>query len=372
VSNGKLVLSAPAADGWCPAISGTVGGSTYIYRATPATAPTMSVVATGTSGSVSRRIAVTYKTTTAGSALAREGMIGIEDLKIDNNADVRVGVGTNGNVTLKNNGNVCGNIRKGVGKKYFPDNNATQCTGYTVTEGNVTLPPVSSFMPTEIATDNSNYRLATCTKITEPRSPTGCQTDTYSGKWKSNEPYDPYTRTIYASNNTTLTVGGGDYFICRLYIKNNSHLVMDADAQVRFFFDTPENCKMAAGEKQIDINNGADIIATGYQPEIGKFDVPGFYIMGSEKISTTIEFSNNGTTNELVLYAPNSHVVIKNNATYTGVIAGKTVHFEKATLKQDEGFVPPEIGGVTIYERQSYVECTGATVPPSGAPNANC
>jgi hypothetical protein len=372
VSGGTLVLSAATTDGWCPPVSGSVGDSTYVYRATPVTATTMSVVATGTSDSVSRRIAVTYDTTTIGDALGKEGLIGVDDLHLDENADARVGIGTNGNVTVDNNANVCGNIRKGVGKEHDTDG-STQCTGYTLTEGNVTLPPVSSFMPTDILENNSNYRLATCTKIVgETREPTGCQEDSYTGKWKSTEPWNPSTRSIYMSGvggGTTLTLGGGDYFICRLYIKNNSHLVMKEGAQVRIFFDTPEKCGIKAGEKQIDVSNNSDVTATGYQPEIGKFDMPGFYVMGSESIPTTIEFSPNGGANEFILYAPNSNIVIKNNATYTGVIAGKTVHFEKATLKQDAGFKPPEIGGATIFERQSYVECTGTTATP---PNAGC
>ncbi len=37
-----------------------------------------------------------------------------------------------------------------------------------------------------------------------------------------------------------------------------------------------------------------------------------------------------------------------------------------------EGAAPealPQLGGATIFARQSYVECTGATASP---PNANC
>jgi len=373
VKSNLLALSTASVDGWCPAIAGTVGEATYVYRSTPAVgSTTMSVVATGTSGTVSRRIAITYKATTIGSALGKEGIIGLDDVDIDNNADSRVSVGTNGNVHIHNNGNVCGNVRYGVGKKLEIGNNGTQCKGYGVTEGNVTLPPVSSFMPTDITTNNSNYRLVTCTKTSPTKVPTGCQSDTYTGGWSSAEPWNPSTssRTIYASNNTTLTLGGGDYWICRLYVKNNSHLVMADGAKVRIFFDTPENCGIQSGEKQIDINNNADISATGYQPELGKFDVPGFYLMGSTKIATTVELSNNGTSNELLIYAPNSDILIKNNATYTGVLAGKTVHLDNnAIVRQDAGFEPPKIGGATIYQRQSYVECTGATASP---PNANC
>jgi hypothetical protein len=372
VSGSTLVLSGPAADGWCPPVGGTVGDSSFVYRATPSVVAggTMSVVATGTAGSVSRRVAVTFKTTTVGSALANEGLIGLDDVEIDNNADARVGVGTNGNIHIHNNGNVCGNIRHGIGKKATFDNNGTQCQGYQVTEGNVSLPPVSSFIPTDIATNNSNYRLAVCTQTSPVNLPSGCQTDTYNGKWSSSEPWNASTRTISSSNNTTLTLGGGDYFVCRLLISNNSHLVMADGANVRIFFDTPENCKLKSGAKQIDISNNADVTSTGYQPELGKFNMPGFYVMGSPTIQTTIEFSNNSGTNEFVLYAPQTDIIVKNNAVYKGVIAGKTVHLENnAIVEQDDGFEPPQIGGATIYERQSYVECTGAAATP---PNASC
>ncbi len=57
------------------------------------------------------------------------------------------------------NANICGDIRHGIGKECEPHSNAKQCPGYQVTEGNKTLPPVSSFMPSNIATSNSNYRL---------------------------------------------------------------------------------------------------------------------------------------------------------------------------------------------------------------------
>jgi hypothetical protein len=371
VSSNTLVLSKAAADGWCPEISGKVGDSTYVYRSTPAVgSTTMSVVATGTNGAASRRIAVTYKATTVGSALGQEGVIGLDDVEIDNNADARVSVGTNGNIHVHNNGNVCGSIRYGVGKKATFDNNGTQCSGYTKTEGNVTLPPVSSFIPTDIATNNSNYRLFTCTKTSPVKEPSGCQSDTYSGSWNSTEPWSPALRRIYASNNATLTLGGGDYWVCRLHISNNSHFVMADGAKIRIFFDTPENCGLKSGEKQIDISNNADVSATGYQPELGKFDVPGFYVMGSPTTTTTIEFSNNAGSNEFLLYAPNTHIIIKNNAVFTGVIAGKTVHLDNnAVVRQDKGFTPPLIGGAKLFERQSYVECTGATASP---PNANC
>jgi hypothetical protein len=371
VKSGTLVVSGAAADGWCPEVTGSVGDSTYAYRVTPqVSGGTMSVVATGMAGNVSRRIAITFKTTTVGSALGAEGVIGVDQVEIDNNADARVSVGTNGNIHIHNNGNVCGNIRHGVGKQAEFDNNGTQCKGYVVTEGNVSLPAVSTFMPTDIATNNSNYRLVTCTKTTPVKEPAGCQTDTYNGSWGKSEPWDAQSRTISTSNNATLTLGGGDYFVCKLVISNNGHLIMADEAHVRVFFDTPENCGLKSVAKQIDISNNADVTSTGYQPKLGKFDVPGFYLMGSATIKTKVEWSNNSGTNEFVLYGPNTDIELNNNATYIGVIAGKTVHLDNnAIVKQDAGFKPPQIGGATLFQRQSYVECTGGSASP---PNAYC
>ena len=71
-----------------------------------------------------------------------------------------------------------------------------------------------------------------------------------------------------------------------------------------------------------------------------------------------------------MIYAPNTAITITGNATFKGVIAGKTIDISgSALITQDSGFEPPQIGGATLYQRQSYVECTGASASP---PNASC
>jgi hypothetical protein len=147
---------------------------------------------------------------------------------------------------------------------------------------------------------------------------------------------------------------------------------MGATATVRIFFDTPENCGAKAGStwEPIKVENNADITSSGYQPSADKFAVPGLYVTGSTSIASKVSFSNNSGSNQFVLYAPNSNLYFENNATYKGAIAGKTIYFtNNAKVEQDEGFEPPQLGGSTIYARQSYVECTGATGSP---PNASC
>jgi hypothetical protein len=370
MSGSTLTLTSAAADGWCPEATGTVGDSTYAYRITPQTGGAMTIVAAGTSDGVGRRIAIALTASTVGSALELAGVIGLEDITLENNADIRVGVGTNGDVSLTNNATICGNIRHGVGKKATFTNNADQCSGYAITEGNQSLPPVSSFIPTDIATNNSNYRLVKCTSTNVP---TGCESDSYVANgnkgYTSTLPWNPTTRTISTGNNSTLTLSGGDYFVCRLELTNNSHLIMAANAHVRIFFDTPENCNLKSVAEQLILSNNTDIQATGNGT--GNSDLPGLYMMGSTTISTRANFQNNsGTTNEFVLYAPNTDIVIENDATYKGVLAGKTIKLSNnATVEQDAGFKPPQIGGATLFSRQSYVECVGPTGSP---PNANC
>jgi hypothetical protein len=372
VSGSTLVLSGAAADGWCPEIKGTVGESSFAYRVSPAATASLTIVATGASGPVSRRVAETLKSSTIGSVLSGAGVIGLEDITLDNNAEIRVGVGTNGNVLLANSASICGNIRHGVGKKTEFTNSASQCSGYGVTEGNQTLPPVSSFMPTDITTNNSDYRLVKCVST---NTPVGCQLDSYETSnhkgFGTTVPWNPATRTISTENNATLTLTGGDYFICKLELANNTHLIMGLNANVRIFFDTPENCNLPAGSEQINVSNTADIQSTAYQVSEGKSGVPGLYLMGSSTIPTKVTMRNNtGTANEFILYAPNTEINIENNATYKGVIAGKSVHLmNSARVEQDAGFEPPLIGGAKIFSRQSYVECVGATGSP---PSANC
>lgn len=416
-------------DGWCPATSPeTVGTSTFTYRFAAVGSGAcdgyaLCAVSTGINGEVTRRVLVNFDddgivdegeneegeneegTEEEGTeeegvdetdGLVTEGLIGEDSITMSGNADVQVGVGTNGNLTTSGNASICGDIRVGVGKKWIKSGNASQCSGYGKAEGNRTLPPVSTFIPSTISSVNSNYRLIKCKST---GNPVGCQSDTYAGgKWTETSPFDPKTRRIQASGNTTLTLGGGDYWICSISLSGNSELIMAEGAHVRVFFDTPENCGVTT---QISLSGNNRIAATGYQPDEEQYDMPGFFLLGSPTTPTTINLSGNySTTNEFVIYAPNSNINISGNATMKGLIAGKTLNISgNGEIINDDGFLlPPDLNpwhggddgdggddegseeegsedeggpGVVYYTAQDYVECTG--VPTSGeAPNASC
>jgi hypothetical protein len=382
---------------WCPQIAGTVGDASYVYRVSPVGLACgedeLCVVSTGTAGEVSRRIEVTYDRSGAfkneqenttwheeirtetekieqelkesreegninktkeleekrqtlleeeSKKAHLEGFVGREGITISGNGDIRVGVGTNGNLETSGNASICGDIRHGIGKRWLSTGNANQCSGYEVTEANVELPSVASFIPVDIATNNSDYRLVTCAK-TAPAA--GCQSDTLTGdKWSSNYPFNPTTREISLSGNATLTVGGGDYWICSITFSGNSQLIIAKGARVRFFFDTPENCGNNGNQLSFSGNNR--ISATGYQPSLGQFELPGFYFLGSPTVASQINLSGNSSvTNELIIYGPNTSINVSGNATWKGIIAGKRIAMSgNGTVEQDAGFeVPPEL-----------------------------
>jgi hypothetical protein len=419
-TGGVLEGTTKEKDGWCPTVEGTVGGGKYAYRVSPAGSTCgeykLCVVATGTVGEVSRRIEVAYsesavtetienKTTgteTGGSTTTGttgtpgspgiEGVIGLEGIELNGNGEIHVNVGTNGDVTGNGNTKVCGDIRHGIGKAFKPTGNAKQCEKYVITEGNKTLPPVTSFMPSNIATVNSNYRLARCTKTKPTKEPTGCELDSFSGNRNPNKPWDPTTRSITVDGNDTLTVSGGDYWVCSVSISGNAQLIMAASAQVRFFFDTPEHCGLSSGANQISITGNSRIATSN--PAV----MPAFYLLGSTAIPTGVDLGGNGATaNEVVVYGPNTTVKISGNGLYRGVIAGKKVIVSgNGNIENSTSYKPPaEITPVTetkssseektttgsttketittarYYSPQFYVECTG--LPAAGAaPNASC
>lgn len=414
--------------GWCPPTPPEqVGDGTFSYRFAAVGSGEcdgyeLCAVATGNVGEVTRRVLVNFDDDgivkppkadpdeddpneddpPAGEeggditdGVVTEGLIGEDSIAMSGNADIQVGVGTNGDLVTSGNTSICGDIRVGVGKRWNRSGNATQCSGYELVEGNRTLPPVSAFIPANIASSNSNYRLYKCQSA---GNPPGCQSDTYAGgNWTNTKPFNPNSRVIQASGNTTLTLGGGDYWICGISLSGNSQLIMAEGAHVRVFFDTPERCGVT---NQINLSGNNRIAATGYQPDKGQFDMPGFFLLGSPTVQTSVNISGNySTINEFVIYAPRSQVNLSGNATLKGLVAGKTLNVSgNGEIVNDDGFrLSPDLnpwheddeddgggddgsgddgddeapGGITYYTAQGYVECSGLP-GPGEAPNADC
>lgn len=440
--------------GWCAPIEGEVGGATYSYRISALGSSCgprdVCIVSTGSADEVDRRIELsldegalwnpmteaqiiqkeielnekkgssqaeleqleeeweeTVENESKGGGIA--GLVGRESITSSGNAQVKVGVATDGDLTTSGNTSICGSIQIGVGKKWSKSGNAKQCSGYSVTEGNMSLPAVTSFMPSDIATHNSNGRITKCTG----GLPAECQTDTYNGSWSSTSPLNPSKRSISLSGNTILTLGGSDYWLCSLTLSGNSKVIMAKGAHVRVFFDTPENCGTS---NQISMSGNNEITATGYQGTPGNFDMPGFYLLGSTTSASQVSLSgNSSTTNEMIIYAPDSYINVSGNAAYKGIIAGRQIAWSgNGSIEQDTGFeIPPELdsasgdgsGAKTIegkkltkeeeikkleeelkilqenggseaggrtFNASAYVECSGGAAATGEQPDAGC
>lgn len=350
--------------GWCPATTPeTVGRATFSYRVSAFKPKSeLSVVAVGASGGVSRRVDVKLAAKSEGNVFLTEQLIGESGIHLEGGPTLNTDLGTNGSIELTSNGKsyvLCGDIRHGVGKASPTPNSPPTCPEQgEVTEGTQTLPPVVP--PEDIATSNSNCRLAAT-----------CGEDPYQGKKRTEtKPWDAEHRFINVPQGASLTLGGGDYWICGLFV--DGELIMASKSQVRIFFDTPEHCPgLDSSHTQINISASAAIRSTGYGTSEDTFNVPGLYVMGSPTIPTTVNLTGSaGGLNEVMIYAPYSNLEISGNATWIGMFAGKTVRMNgNPKIKSDARIPLPEQFYTGLLERSRYVECTGATGSP---PDVNC
>jgi hypothetical protein len=376
-SNGNYVTDPlpSATSPWCTSVGGPsdpdaqVGDGYFTYRVMPCGYGTtgtgctqgpnrsrlMKVVSEGYQDGVIRRVAITASGI-AGSVSSNfpAAAIGKDGVSTDGSSTIYGDVATNGNVTMNGASKICGDIQVGSGKNV----NGQQCGGsYTVSQGNLTLPPVK-IDSSVCATPSLPWPVCDDVRLTSGLDPI-----TGSVSW------DPATRTLSMSGNATVTLGGTDYSFCRLDAQGNSQLIMAAGAHVRLFFDSPENCGLSSPATQIDVTGS--FTSTSWDPASGSYDLPIIYMLGSTSgsIATEAQFWGNADS-QFQLYAPNTDVNMGGSATYWGTVAGKTLNTDgNAELRSDPN-VPPPVGdpNFVLYTIRTYVECG----PQGTTPDANC
>ncbi|HEU4707216.1 MAG TPA: hypothetical protein VFS64_08520 [Solirubrobacterales bacterium] len=340
--------------GWCPSTATEqVGGATYSYMVSsyPANGE-ISVVSVGNSGTVSRRVSVSMKTQSGKNVFANERVIGQEEIEIIGNPRIETDIGTNGSIDAEGSYVICGNDRHGAGHEA-----PTPSCGKEKSEGNKELPAITP--PANLSTENDNCRVPeTCTG-----SKTG-KVDPYSKKLTSKNPWEE-PRHINIASQQTLTMGGTNYFVCELNIQGK--LYMPVGAHVTIYIDTPEHCGLSSGAPQLTMGGNAVIESSAYNPAQGLYEVPSIYLLGNGEVKLD---GTPGTTDEVMIYAPYSHIDLGGNATWNGMLAGKSMKIHgNPVIKSDPNLKQPELTLASLFQRTRYVECTGATGSP---PNANC
>jgi hypothetical protein len=347
-AGGDLFAGSAAADGWCPAVTGDVGDATWSYRASPAgvsgTTKSFSIVATGNTNGVIRRVEVSAETPTATSVFANNTVVGRDWINLDSNAEINGNASTNGNITLASNSRLCGYAQVGPGKVVTPQ--SSQCAQYQPpTQGTISLPPVDPGL------------LANATSTNLFFAPEKNPGDTISGN-QAEVTWNATTRSLTIDGNSSLTLGGGDYKLCRLSLKSNSVLYVAESRNVRIFFDTPENCGLPSGTAQISMDSNTRVGPTSANPAS-----LALIVLGSETLQTRVELdSNSESTMPLIVYAPRSVIDIDSNSTYVGAIAGQSIDINSnAEIRSHQDASNFQLPVLLHYRQARYVECSPTT-----------
>jgi hypothetical protein len=352
---GAPLTTGVATGGWCPPVSGTVGTASWTYQqssaaSTAGTPQPTTIVATGSSGGVSRRIALSVRPESGASIFAEEGVATSDFINLTGNPSIYVNTGSNGNVSFAGSAGICGIIRHGAGDHLSGTNT---CPGYGVTEGDRAIAPLSESFRVGLMSTNRNCQIArTC-------SPAASYT-------KSGSFWNPTTRTINIGQNATLTLPTGDYLICRFYGGNGS-LVVPTGARVRIFFDTPEACGLSAGATQLSTGGNFNIDSTGYNPQTGVGSLPGFYFFGSTETMTRADFGGGSSANEFIFYGPSISVTMRGNVEYTGAFAARDITITgNATIRSPTILDYTSIPTTLMWRQDRFIECRTGTNPGLG------
>jgi hypothetical protein len=357
-AGGDLFAGPAEADGWCPEFTGQAGDAEWSYRVSAATVDgttkEVSVVATGDAEGVTRRINVDSSTPISEGVFGSNSVVGRDGITLDSNSNIRGSSATNGSVELSSNSYICGTVQHGpppddllpAGSQ--PGGPSCPQSTYPETIGTVNLPPVDPSLLSGATSTNRFFA---------PQVPNG---DTISGS-TSDVSWNATNRTLSINSNSSVTIGGNDYNLCRLSMNSNSQLIIAAGAHVRLIFDTPENCNLPAGTAQFEMESNTQLTVTSGNPA----DLA-ILVMGSDTIPTTVQMNSNSNnkTFPVIIYAPRSAVELDSNATFLGAVAGKTVHMDSnAHVVSDARASDFQLPILLHYQQDSYVECSsGVTV----------
>jgi hypothetical protein len=356
-----------SAPGWCAAVSGSVAGAangaTYSYRVRPASAAIGSpprellVVATGTVGETTRRVAVIARDAGEMRPFSGAEAIAADFLTMHSSSRLTASRVATGGAFTRETGTTttCTALRVGPGRTP----SSPPCATST---GEAVLPAINQG---DVASNNSNARLAN-------------GSDTVSGgtiAWNSAQ------RTLIVSAGATLTLGGGNYSLCSLELRGSSQLLATSPTAVNVYFDSPENCGQSSGIDQLLTARSSTISATsrypgdlallfaGSESRVSEAQLAG-QSPGSSCATSTVPW-------QAVIYAPRTDVTIRQSERMhmCGGLAARSLRLMRGAILQ----IQPGLAStwrVPGTERGHYTagrfaECSAAPAE-GGAPDAGC
>lgn len=356
VSSGGSVYLAEPIGGWCAPVRGDTTLGSFTYRVAPQTGSQLEIVSRGTANGVSRRVDVHAQSSSGQSIFSDAGVKSIESLTMDSASEIRSSAASNGDIVLSGNAKLCGNSSVGVGRQVVLDSNATHhaettCAGVgEAMQKPLDLPPVNQG---DAATVNDNGRFFS----QDLRQPA----DTGGVTW------NPATRELALTNNTSLTLGGRIYSFCRLTMSSNTAIYIAPGSSVTIYFDSPEACNQPSGTTQLNLSSNSRITSTGGGPSN-----VAILMVGSSALETRVQLNSNtqvasSCNQNFVIYAPRTVIDLDSNSIYCGAIAAKSIHMDSnSKIFEDSGassFILPY--AQPHYVITQFVECsTDSTSPP--------
>ncbi len=357
VSTAGTILVAPPVAGWCSPVSGTTTQGTFKYSVAPS-AGQIEIVSVGVSNGVTRRVQVTADSVSGQKVFSDFQVKGRDFISPDSNAEIRADTATNGDMNLLGSAKLCGTGSVGVGRNLTLDSNAlhaadTDCTGTgALLHEPLALPSVNQG---DAATVNDNGRFF--------------DLDARTGGDKV--AWNAATRTLTLSQNSSLTLGGSIYSLCKLEMSSNTAIYVAPGSSVSMYFDSPEACELPSGSVQLNLDSNSRITTTGG----GAADFA-IFMVGSDVLQTKMQLNSNtqvagACEQNFVIYAPRTDATFISNSTYCGAIAAKSILLSSNarlyTSSSAKDFVLP--GAAPHYEAGAFVECASIEQTP---PDAGC
>jgi hypothetical protein len=347
--------AASGAGGWCPQqVTGAIDRGAYAFMVKP-TATEIEIVSRGTVDGVSRRVDVVARSSGGIQPFGSAGVIGLDYINLNSNANLNANLATNGDITLNSNSAInCNYAQIGVGHQVIQ--NANTSISCPAAQGTISLPPVN---PGDVATNNSNGRI--------------CNLDPISGELCA-QAWNPATKVLQLNSNSSITLGssGGtyNYFFCQLTLNSNSSLYIAGGATVRIYFGTPDTAPCLNQASPLNLNSNAKILPTG----AGPVDIA-LLVVGSDTKATNITLNSNtqliSCPQSFVLYAPRSALTFNSNNQFCGGLAAKSLLFNSNSGGVNNAGTQFQLPNTVAghYDPEEYVECSTAAVTP---PDAEC
>ena len=377
-------VAAPGSNGTCASSSYMLGnGSTYSYYTTPAlgsgavcAGSSLSssieiaqrcITAVGTAAGVTARAQIRVAAFAAEPLFPSPGITGLKAVGLNGNPLVEGSVASNVNVNAVGNASMLG-VVLGPAGTFTKNGNVTAPTP-VVLSSPLVLDPVNPGTSNQSSLANCPARAAAgypaCNddyRITNGvSSPAVSPYDQSAGiSW------DPTTRSLRMTGNSSLTLGGGLYNFCSFSAAGNAAISLAPGVSAEIFIDSPDDpgsgCPAGSGTFSLAGK------ATWTNPSSNPTSLQ-IYAYGLNDGSNVFTFVGNAAFYG-VIYAPQSTVNISGNGSLTGAVSASNVTLNGNAFNWSSSAGSLQAATLGTYYQTAWTACTPAptqaNVPGSG------